>query len=876
MTRTILVVASVLSMFLSPGSLWAAPTTAEDAQMAVTGWLMLDPQPFGLPSNSHVSHVETFTDGIDTPLYYVVYLNPSGFVVVSADDSIEPIIAFAAEGVYQPTPEDPLRGLVAYDLHQRVQTVQRAALPSSLSTQAASATQEKWCDLISAAWTPIGELKALACPISPSDIRVAPFLETRWGQKNVKGGTLPCYNFYTPQIDEERDIRWGPLNDKNSDNYYCGCVATAMAQLMYYHKYPVDRVGDAEYDVSVIWLTIGDVSWAKQTKRTLRGGNGWGGPYNWDNMRLSPDSTASETVRSAIGSLCYDAGLSVGMAYGSGGSSTGTSGAAALRRVFQYSNAVEAKNGEVNIGSGLTGMINPNLDAMNPVILGLKGPEGGHAAIVDGYGYDWAGSPYHHLNMGWTGTNDCWYNLPEVKCPDPPHYEFGVVTNCSYNIFKKADNGAWVTGEIISGRVTDQGGYPISGVQVTAVWKSSPSGVNVEGDQVEVETEQVEVEQEYPSVEPEIPGTSVEVETEQAEVEQDTVTVEPEFVPPDWSVTTNSQGIYAMVGVASGTTYTISAQKDGHQFTSRDVTTGTSVDGRDTSGNCWGINFQGQATGRMLTVNGPAQAGAVSAAGGADWWQFTVASIAACKIETWTGSLSDTVMSLYGPNSDKTLIETNDDAVGLAARIIRSLSPGTYHVKVTGFNASATGTYTIRVTTGASSSSSTVRISGHVRTPSGGGVADVRIDASNGGGSDTTDTSGAFVLNVPWGWSGILTPSLSEYRFSPSKQGFLEIVAPQTCDFTATETTPVTISGYVYVGSNSFNRLSGVTITASPGFYSDTTDSDGAYTLTVPHGWSGTVTPQKSSYWFYPITEDFSNLESDMWRNFQATWMGQF
>ena len=56
-------------------------------------------------------------------------------------------------------------------------------------------------------------------------------------------------------------------------------------------------------------------------------------------------------------------------------------------------------------------------------------------------------------------------------------------------------------------------------------------------------------------------------------------------------------------------------------------------------------------------------------------------------------------MYLYGPNSHSTLIETDDDdGTGYMAQIIRSLSPGTYFVRIRGYSSAYTGTYTIRVT----------------------------------------------------------------------------------------------------------------------------------------------------------------------------------
>jgi hypothetical protein len=53
-------------------------------------------------------------------------------------------------------------------------------------------------------------------------------------------------------------------------------------------------------------------------------------------------------------------------------------------------------------------------------------------------------------------------------------------------------------------------------------------------------------------------------------------------------------------------------------------------------------------------------------------------------------------MKLYGPDSQTTLLEQNDNAVGRASRIIRSLDPGIYYIKITA-PLTKTGTYKIIV-----------------------------------------------------------------------------------------------------------------------------------------------------------------------------------
>jgi hypothetical protein len=83
----------------------------------------------------------------------------------------------------------------------------------------------------------------------------------------------------------------------------------------------------------------------------------------------------------------------------------------------------------------------------------------GHAVICDGYGYN-NSTQYHHLNIGWYGIDDCWYNLSNIVCPNAG--TFDTVTECVYNIFTDC------TGEIISGRITDIRGYPIKDAVITA------------------------------------------------------------------------------------------------------------------------------------------------------------------------------------------------------------------------------------------------------------------------------------------------------------------------------------------------------------------------------------------------------------------------
>ncbi|MGB5748842.1 MAG: C10 family peptidase [Desulfobacterales bacterium] len=411
--------------------IFAAPTTPEQARTVVENWLALDATPLDASIGEHIKEVEVFRNDSETPLYYIVYLDPEGYVIVSADDLVEPVVGIIMQGEFDPSPENPLGALVSRDLPGRLDHVQKQLSAAQIQGQEFAAqgplqvAQSKWNLLLSIKNYSLYEEAGVS---SISEVRVSPFVQSRWGQKYE--GNLPCYNYYT---------EW------NDVHYPSGCVATAMAQLMRYYALPTAGVGTSPYTITVAGMSRSE---------SLRGGDGIGGPYNWSLMELDPDASTGTTARRAIGALTHDAGLSVNMNFTISGSSADTLDAAdVLIDTFDYSNAQRGFNSGNNIADvRLNMMLNPNLDAKYPAIIGVKGSEGGHAIVVDGYGYNLS-TLYHHLNMGWNGRDDAWYNLPDI---DSDLSSFTTVYKCVYNVYPSG------TGEIISGRVLNLYGNPVA------------------------------------------------------------------------------------------------------------------------------------------------------------------------------------------------------------------------------------------------------------------------------------------------------------------------------------------------------------------------------------------------------------------------------
>ncbi len=515
------VITFVLVVLLLCSGLWARPTTANEAEKVVEGWLKTNAQPLGTALGTEVISVETFTDDYGQLVYHIVNLYPTGFVIVSADDLVEPIIAFADDGTFEPSTESPLWALVSNDLNGRIRAVRNTSLVSGewpvvsgepsksnysinqLTThQLTNFPRSKWryfIDLAEASETGFALMGFRTIP----DIRVEPLIKSKWGQRYICG--KDGYNYYTPK------------------NYHCGCTATAMAQLMRYHEHPAGRMRIGRRN---FLIKVDGISESAYT----RGGDGSGGPYKWSLMVLEPGCGTTLEERQAIGALCYDAAVATYTEFSKNSSASNLHDARdALQDIFMYKNAIRASDSIGSIGgSVLNNMVNTNLDAGYPVILGIKSEQtdSGHAVVADGYGYD-SSTLYHHLNMGWSGSDDIWYNLPNIDSSGTELYD--TVTGCLYNIFPSG------SGEIISGRVTDISGNPISDAAVAA---ESRSG--------------------------------------------------------SYTALTNDKGIYALTNVGSYAAYIVSVTKSGYNFTSQGASTRKSEDSTRVSGNKWGIDFVGE------------------------------------------------------------------------------------------------------------------------------------------------------------------------------------------------------------------------------------------------------------------------------------------
>ena len=184
-----------------------------------------------------------------------------------------------------------------------------------------------------------------------------------------------------------------PLMPGTSTRTVTGCVATAMAQVMRYHKWPVSGSGAISYTSSSNKIAV---------TATLTGTN-----YDWTNMSETYDSNSTTAQESAVSTLMFHCGAIINMDYGlSSGASTNKMGQA-FKNNFGYNQNIQQYSRNYFSRTEWIQKIKTELNAGRPVIYSGSSNEAGHAFVCDGYD----SNDYFHINWGWSGQSNGYFKL---------------------------------------------------------------------------------------------------------------------------------------------------------------------------------------------------------------------------------------------------------------------------------------------------------------------------------------------------------------------------------------------------------------------------------------------------------------------------------
>ena len=321
----------ILLLILSFSSLFAKERTSEEKLAIAKRYL------FRHATNSRAKSLNKIQELKNLDGLTVLGYQQGGFVIVSNDDTNAPVVGYSEQEANLDAPE-----LLWY----------LNAANQALLSRTASATA------------------------SENKEPIEPLLKTRWGQDTP-------YNNLCPTERENANVI-----------YPTGCVATAMAQVMYYHQYPEKGTGNITYSFQ-------DRILSADFNNTY---------YQWRLMTPTyKKGQYSDESALAVATLMYQCGVSIKMQYNVGGSGAFSYNAAtALRKNFGYHENLQIHYRDYYTAKEWINKVYNELKAGRPIIYtGVDESNGGHCFVVDGYDQN----NFVHVNWGWDGVNDGYYDI---------------------------------------------------------------------------------------------------------------------------------------------------------------------------------------------------------------------------------------------------------------------------------------------------------------------------------------------------------------------------------------------------------------------------------------------------------------------------------
>ena len=327
-----------------------------DSQKAATGTLKIVPQANVRKAMQKNGARKAKAQNGAGSCYFVNDEDNERFVIVSADERMYEVLGYSDNGVFDANnaPEGLLDLISSYDDEFEALTK--------------------------------GEVEALKHVKQTSFPNISPLIKTQWSQGSPYNGFCP-------------------IDPKYNQRSVTGCVATAMAQVMNYWKWPKEGHGEVSY---------------KTRSRGIEQKMGFNGiQFDWNNMANNYQGKYSNAQKKAVATLMHVCGNAILMDYGcgeAGGSSAYPMDMAyALIHYFDYNPNIKYFERTYFSTEDWEKIIIDNLDKKMPVLYSSKNDAtgSGHTFVIDGCN----SNGYFHINMGWQGTDDGYYKINAINTP---------------------------------------------------------------------------------------------------------------------------------------------------------------------------------------------------------------------------------------------------------------------------------------------------------------------------------------------------------------------------------------------------------------------------------------------------------------------------
>lgn len=323
-----------------------------------------------------------------SPYYVFPFGENKGFAIVSGDDDMPEIVGYADHGTYD---ANNMPAAMAAFLNNYRATIE------AMKQGNASAIKN------------IAEAKALRANNTRATTAVSPLLgDIKWNQSEPYNNMCPKYDGTNLSATE--------------------CVATAMAQVMMYWKYPKELKADInEYETYTHKLQVA--------------GESKGQKYDWDNMLPTyTNNNYTQTQADAVAKLMLHCGKAVEMDYGEESGANVTPGR--LAKYFGYDSdlMLDLMRSCFTLAEW-TAIIDKELQAKRPILYSGRTTNGGHQFVCDGSD----GNGLYHINWGWGGYQDGYFDITILN-PGQGGIGAGNVTDgynrgCDMIIGIQPDNG---------------------------------------------------------------------------------------------------------------------------------------------------------------------------------------------------------------------------------------------------------------------------------------------------------------------------------------------------------------------------------------------------------------------------------------------------
>lgn len=369
MQKTSLGIALLMSCSLGA---FANPVSVQTAQKVAENFIA---KKISASAGLNVQLTKTYTaNGTSGQSSFYIFdvNNGTGFVIVSGEDAVTPILGYSSEARF---PAQVTNNEVSYWMdgyNEQISTVIDHHVAASAS--------------VTADWNKLLDGKELD---QAKGTTVSPLVVTKWDQGDDYATLCPT-------------------------NTPTGCVATAMAQIMKFWNYPDQGVGNHSYTAPAPVSATLSADFGATT-------------YHWADMPIELTASSTTSQKQAIATLMSHVGISVNMSYdfasnGGSGSFVISSQSPvqncseyALKTYFKYSTDIKGtpRSQYANNDAGWLKLLQDELEAGRPILYTGFGSAGGHAFVFDGYDQ----LNRFHINWGWGGMSNGYFVVDNLAPP---------------------------------------------------------------------------------------------------------------------------------------------------------------------------------------------------------------------------------------------------------------------------------------------------------------------------------------------------------------------------------------------------------------------------------------------------------------------------